>query len=61
MRNAPHTAACLVEQWEWPYARAKAVFPVGESDKYWPPTRRIDNAYGDRNLHCTCAPVTDYA
>ncbi len=61
LRNAPHTAACLVEQWEWPYSRAKAVFPVGEPDKYWPPTRRIDNAYGDRNLHCTCAPVTDYA
>jgi glycine dehydrogenase len=61
LRNAPHTAACLVQEWEWPYSRAKAVFPVGEPDKYWPPTRRIDNAYGDRNLHCTCAPVTDYA
>jgi len=61
LRNAPHTAECLVETWDHPYPRAAAVFPAGTQGKYWPPTRRIDNAYGDRNLHCTCAPVTDYS
>jgi glycine dehydrogenase len=61
LRNAPHTAGCLVEEWDHAYSREQAVFPAGRHAKYWPPTRRIDNAYGDRNLHCTCAPVTDYA
>jgi len=61
LRNAPHSAQCLVADWERPYTREQAVFPAGPESKYWPPTRRIDNAYGDRNLHCTCAPVTDYA
>ncbi len=61
LRNAPHTAATLVDDWDHPYSRREAVFPAGEQDKYWPPVRRIDNAYGDRNLHCTCAPVDDYA
>jgi glycine dehydrogenase len=61
LRNAPHTAATLVEDWVWPYARRDAVFPAGEKGKYWPPVRRVDNAYGDRNLHCTCAPVDEYA
>jgi len=61
LRNAPHTAECLVDDWDRPYTRREAVFPAGTQAKYWPPVRRIDNAYGDRNLHCTCAPVTDYA
>jgi glycine dehydrogenase len=60
VRNAPHTAACLVEDWQRPYSRAEAVFPKGRADKYWPPVRRIDNAYGDRHLHCTCDPVESY-
>ncbi|MCZ9337958.1 glycine dehydrogenase (aminomethyl-transferring), partial [Streptomyces sp. TRM76130] len=51
LRNAPHTAAALSGAWEHPYAREEAVFPAGVSaaDKYWPPVRRIDQAFGDRN------------
>ena len=61
LRNAPHTAAVVVGEWDRPYSRERAVFPAGPDAKYWPPTGRIDNAYGDRNLHCTCAPVTAYS
>jgi glycine dehydrogenase len=61
VRHAPHTAACLVGQWDRSYTRAQAVFPDGRTaGKYWPPVRRIDNAYGDRHLHCTCAPLDVY-
>ncbi|HQR78799.1 MAG TPA: aminomethyl-transferring glycine dehydrogenase [Actinomycetota bacterium] len=60
LRNAPHTAHSLVGLWERPYSRERAVFPAGVPGKYWPPSGRIDNAFGDRHLHCTCAPVTDY-
>ncbi len=60
--NAPHTATCLVSRWSHPYDRSVAVFPAeGQADgKYWPPVRRIDAAYGDRHLVCTCAPVEAY-
>jgi glycine dehydrogenase len=64
LRNAPHTAAELMaETWRHPYAREHAAFPMpGVADaKYWPPVKRVDNAYGDRNLVCTCAPVAAYA
>jgi glycine dehydrogenase len=61
LRNAPHTAGMLADDWPLPYTRRDAVFPAGETGKYWPPVRRVDNAYGDRNLHCTCAPVDAYA
>ncbi|HEX5993778.1 MAG TPA: aminomethyl-transferring glycine dehydrogenase [Jiangellales bacterium] len=56
LRNAPHTAATLVAEWTHPYSRETAVFPVASvrENKYWPPVRRIDGAYGDRNLVCTC-------
>ena len=57
----PHTAQCLVDEWDRPYPRRTAVFFAGADTKYWPPTRRIDNAFGDRNPHCTCAPVSDYS
>ncbi|MFE2600504.1 aminomethyl-transferring glycine dehydrogenase [Streptomyces sp. NPDC059396] len=62
LRNAPHTAATLGGEWEHPYSRAEAVFPAGVSaaDKYWPPVRRIDGAYGDRNLVCSCPPLDSY-
>ncbi|MYZ33574.1 MULTISPECIES: aminomethyl-transferring glycine dehydrogenase [unclassified Streptomyces] len=62
LRNAPHTAAALGGEWEHPYSRDEAVFPGGVSaaDKYWPPVRRIDGAYGDRNLVCSCPPVDAY-
>ncbi len=64
LRNAPHTAAELMEEpWRHPYSRAHAAFPMaGVADtKYWPPVKRVDNAYGDRHLVCTCAPLASYA
>jgi glycine dehydrogenase len=62
LRNAPHTAAALAGEWEHGYGRAEAVFPPGVDvrSKYWPPVRRIDGAYGDRNLVCSCPPVSAY-
>jgi glycine dehydrogenase len=62
LRNAPHTAAVLGGAWEHAYSREEAVFPAGVSaaDKYWPPVRRIDQAYGDRNLVCSCPPLDAY-
>jgi glycine dehydrogenase len=59
LRNAPHTAqSVIVGEWTHPYPRDKAVYPVRTlvRNKYWPPVRRIDNAYGDRNLFCACPP-----
>ncbi len=62
LRRAPHTAGALVASWERPYDRATAVFPAGETGaKYWPPVARIDQAYGDRNLLCTCPPPEAFA
>ncbi|NUK04887.1 aminomethyl-transferring glycine dehydrogenase [Streptomyces lunaelactis] len=62
LRNAPHTAAALGGEWEHAYSRDEAVFPAGvsASDKYWPPVRRIDGAFGDRNLVCSCPPLDEY-
>jgi glycine dehydrogenase len=60
LRNAPHTAEMLAREWTHPYPRELAAFPVGSlrQAKYWPPVRRIQGAYGDRNLVCTCPPTT---
>ncbi|MGK5637954.1 aminomethyl-transferring glycine dehydrogenase [Streptomyces sp. URMC 126] len=62
LRNAPHTAASVAGDWEHPYSRQEAVFPGGVSaaDKYWPPVRRVDGAFGDRNLVCSCPPLDEY-
>ncbi|HCA84408.1 MAG TPA: glycine dehydrogenase (aminomethyl-transferring), partial [Streptomyces sp.] len=62
LRNAPHTAAVLAGDWEHAYTRATAAFPAGvtASDKYWPPVRRVDGAFGDRNLVCSCPPMEEY-
>ncbi|AXG76787.1 aminomethyl-transferring glycine dehydrogenase [Streptomyces paludis] len=62
LRHAPHTAAALGGEWEHAYTRDEAVFPAGVSaaDKYWPPVRRIDGAFGDRNLVCSCPPLDAY-
>ncbi|MCX4587546.1 aminomethyl-transferring glycine dehydrogenase [Streptomyces sp. NBC_01481] len=62
LSNAPHTAAALGGEWGHPYSREEAVFPAGVSaaDKYWPPVRRIDGAFGDRNLVCSCPPMDEY-
>ena len=62
--NAPHTAVSLTEEWAHPYPRRLAVFPAGPAqaaDKYWPPVRRIDGAYGDRNLVCSCPSPEELA
>ena len=63
LRGAPHTAESLVGSWEHPYSRAQAVFPAGvtPSHKYFPPVGRIDGAFGDRNLVCSCPGTEAYA
>jgi glycine dehydrogenase len=63
LRNAPHTAASVTGEWEHGYSREEAVFPgeVSASTKYWSPVRRVEGAYGDRNLICSCPPVDAYA
>jgi len=60
--NAPHTAQMLTGEWDHPYSRAEAVYPVPSlvEGKYWPPVRRVDGAYGDRHLVCACQPVEAY-
>ncbi|ETK37585.1 aminomethyl-transferring glycine dehydrogenase [Microbispora sp. ATCC PTA-5024] len=63
LRNAPHTAeALLAGEWGHPYSRAEAAYPVPalRENKYWSPVRRIDQAYGDRNLVCSCPPLEAY-
>jgi glycine dehydrogenase len=63
LKNAPHTAACVTsDNWSHPYSREQAVYPASwlKEHKYWPPTGRVDNAYGDRNLVCTCPPIDKY-
>ena len=63
LRGAPHTAACLLGEWDKPYTREEAAFPVDSlrSQKYWPPVRRIDGAYGDRHLVCSCPSPEAFA
>lgn len=64
LRGAPHTAECLlVADWDHPYTREQAAYPLGKGfrPKVWPPVRRIDGAYGDRNLVCSCPPIEAFA
>jgi glycine dehydrogenase len=64
LKNAPHTAAeVCAETWPHSYGRGIAAFPLPwvAGAKYWPPVKRVDNVYGDRNLVCTCAPLEAYA
>lgn len=64
LKNAPHTALMLTaDQWHHDYTRQEAGFPMGHQaqNKYWPPVARVDNAWGDRNLVCSCPPVSEYA
>ncbi|OFJ51610.1 aminomethyl-transferring glycine dehydrogenase [Mycolicibacterium grossiae] len=64
LRGAPHTAsALLTDEWNHPYTREQAAYPLGKAfrPKVWPPVRRIDSAYGDRNLVCSCPPVEAFA
>ncbi len=63
LKHAPHTAASLMgADWDRPYSREVGAFPLTtlKQVKYWPPVGRVDNVYGDRNLFCSCVPVSDY-
>jgi glycine dehydrogenase len=63
LKNAPHTQAMLTSDvWEQPYSRKQAAFPLDylNDNKFWPSVRRVDDAYGDRNLICTCEPIESY-
>jgi len=63
LRNAPHTLAQLTtDEWNYPYSRSEAAYPLPfvRESKFWPSVRRVDEAYGDRNLVCTCAPIEAY-
>ena len=64
LKHAPHTAASLLgDDWNRPYSRELGAFPLTslKHAKYWPPVGRVDNVYGDRNLFCSCVPMSDYA
>jgi glycine dehydrogenase len=64
LKHAPHTAAAVArDDWRHAYAREQAAYPVAalRGAKYWPPVARVDNAYGDRHLFCSCIPMEDYA
>ncbi|WP_421506343.1 aminomethyl-transferring glycine dehydrogenase [Erwinia rhapontici] len=58
--NAPHTQMEIVGEWGHPYTRELAVFPAGSANKYWPTVKRLDDVYGDRNLFCSCVPMSEY-
>jgi glycine dehydrogenase len=63
LKHAPHTAASLLGgDWDRPYSREVGAFPLAtlKAVKYWPPVGRVDNVYGDRNLFCSCVPLTEY-
>ena len=63
LKNAPHTLAMITsDKWEFPYSRQKAAFPLEfvHENKFWPTVRRVDEAYGDRNLVCSCSPIESY-
>ncbi len=62
LKNAPHTAHEMVGEWAYPYSRQEALYPVKSlvANKYFPPVKRIDNVYGDRNLFCSCITTEDF-
>ena len=63
LKNAPHTQAMVTsDEWTYPYSRQQAAFPLDfvSNNKLWPSVRRVDEAYGDRNLVCSCNPIEDY-
>ena len=63
LKNAPHTQSMVTnDEWHFPYSRKTAAFPLDyvSDNKFWPTVRRVDDAYGDRNLICTCAPIEEY-
>jgi glycine dehydrogenase len=63
LKNAPHTQAMITaDNWPYSYTRQEAAFPLNyvSENKFWPPVRRVDDAYGDRHLVCSCNPIEDY-
>jgi glycine dehydrogenase len=63
LKRAPHTQASVcITEWDRPYSREKAAFPISylTNNKFWPTIGRVNNTYGDRNLVCTCEPVSSY-
>ncbi len=62
LKNAPHTAIEMAGQWQYPYSREEALYPVDslKQNKYFPPVKRIDNVYGDRNLFCSCPDIKGF-
>ena len=63
LKNAPHTMSMLTsDDWAFPYSRQEAAFPLPyvSDNKFWPTVRRVDDAYGDRNLICSCTPIEAY-
>ena len=64
LKNAPHTAAIIIsDNWDFPYSREKAAYPLPfvKESKFWPSVGRIDAAYGDRNLMCSCIPTSEFS
>ena len=63
LKNAPHTqSVAMSDHWDYPYSRSKAIYPLDylKENKFWPAVSRIDSAYGDRHLFCSCIPVEEY-
>jgi glycine dehydrogenase len=64
LKNAPHTAThALATEWKHPYTREQAVYPLEwvKANKFWPTVGRLNAAFGDKNLVCSCPPIEDYA
>jgi glycine dehydrogenase len=64
LKNAPHTAYVITaDEWILPYSRSKAAYPLSwiRANKFWPTVGRVNDAYGDRNLVCSCIPMEEYA
>jgi glycine dehydrogenase len=63
LKNSPHTLEMLTrDDWSFPYSRERAAFPLSyiRENKFWPTVRRVDDAYGDRNLICTCTSIEEF-
>lgn len=63
LKQAPHTqTVAMADEWDYAYTRSKAIYPLDfvKENKFWPAVSRIDSAYGDRNLFCSCIPMEEY-
>ena len=64
LKNAPHTLQmATADKWSFEYSRQKALYPLNfvHENKFWPSVRRVDEAFGDRNLICSCPPIEEYS